>query len=463
MADFGLASTVDLGNVMRKFNLAQTFVVPNSFDDMFLANSNHAVLSDERKCNSHDDGLVRIGYSAGTRTHNRDFAEAYPAIRRILRERTNARFVYFEEMLSMTDFPGLVERSAQVEIRPVVALRDLPGELCRFDINVVPLQRNNIFTASKSELKFFDSSLVRTPTIASPVGPFVPAIRHGETGFLAAKSGDWYNYLDMLVSNRTLRIMVGEAAYHSVLWRYSPERKARLLDLVFRSVLARKSRGGKPSPKDADRLAKVHAAEIARQPLGVPPIPPHRVVFRASLTELPDLTVVAVVESQQNSSRQTALYTAADLSKPAGTKIELIVVSGDKGMDNQHALNALIQNISMAATHIQVLPLASISSPSALFNLPMYRSAARFVLFTPPGSAIPPACVGKMLDALVTSLAAFAVPGPICGSGSNVGRDLFEIAKQGPVILRRAAWAAVAGQGDLWKEMKAREMVAIEV
>jgi hypothetical protein len=85
--------------------------------------------------------------------------------------------------------------------------------------------------------------------VASPVGPYVDAISHGETGFLAGTEEDWYTYLKALIQNATLREEVGRRAYESVLWRHSPERRGKLLALILEHELSNhvaRGEGGRP-------------------------------------------------------------------------------------------------------------------------------------------------------------------------------------------------------------------------
>jgi SAM-dependent methyltransferase/uncharacterized protein YbaR (Trm112 family) len=101
---------------------------------------------------------------------------------------------------------------------------------------MAPLEVTNPFCEAKSELKFFESALADVPVIASPTGPFRRAIRHQETGFLASSPDEWQNSLMQLVDDGNLRRRIGRAAHRDVLWRYGPERRAKLgrslLDLV---------------------------------------------------------------------------------------------------------------------------------------------------------------------------------------------------------------------------------------
>ena len=140
---------------MRAFG-KQVTVVPNGFDDAFLRTAQRAV---EWRESLPDDGIVRIGYAAGTMTHQQDLSVALPALVQILKEHSEVRFVCFEGAIDLSEFPELTELSGQLEVRPLVPIAQLPYEYTRFDVNIAPLVVNNPFCEAKSELKFFEAVL----------------------------------------------------------------------------------------------------------------------------------------------------------------------------------------------------------------------------------------------------------------------------------------------------------------
>ena len=178
------------------------------------------------------DGLVRIGYAGGSRTHQHDFAVAAQAVARVLRDRSHCRLVLFRSadgtvpILDVEEFPELQEIEDRIEWQNFVPLPQLPEKMVLFDVNLAPLETGNAFCEAKSELKFFEAALVDVPTIASPTGPFRRAIRDGATGFLAGSSEDWYSALLRLIDDQGLRRRVGRAAHRTVLGRYGPFRRA---------------------------------------------------------------------------------------------------------------------------------------------------------------------------------------------------------------------------------------------
>ena len=284
-ASFCIATTDELARYMR-IHGKPTFVVPNGFDAETLTASRRALRLRRR---AHGDGLLRIGYALGSRTHQRDFAQAADAVGRILREHPACRLVLFtshidfKPLLNVAEFPALAGLNAQIEWRDTVPLERLPAEMARFDINLVPLEVGNPFCEAKSELKHFEAALVEACTVASPTGPFSRAIAHGRTGFLAATPEDWYAALRALVDDAELRKRIGHAAYLSALWTFGPERRADLMASVLTQI------AGGPA------AARAFALDVFRKqtPQRLPEIPDGEVVFETDT--LGDAAVTVIV------------------------------------------------------------------------------------------------------------------------------------------------------------------------
>jgi glycosyltransferase involved in cell wall biosynthesis len=80
-----------------------------------------------------------------------------------------------------------------------------------FHIGIVPLKRH-VFNSSKSPLKALELAFLGIPAIASNVGPYPGLVRHGETGYLVRKPGEWGRYLRKLVNDEAMRDEMGHAA-----------------------------------------------------------------------------------------------------------------------------------------------------------------------------------------------------------------------------------------------------------
>ena len=238
-ADACSCTTIELARQLHALQKT-VHVLPNGFDAAThqasrLALRRRRMLPEAGPEEGPEEGIVRIGYASGTRTHQRDFAEAAAAVARVLAERPACRLVLFrahdskEPVVNPGEFAVLDPFKEQIEWRDLVPLEGLPDELVRFDISLAPLELDNPFCEAKSELKFFEAALVETCTIASPTGPLRRVVRHGINGLLAGSEDEWYRAIIELVDDPKRRRRLAHAAYLDVLWPFSPARRAELM------------------------------------------------------------------------------------------------------------------------------------------------------------------------------------------------------------------------------------------
>lgn len=178
-------------------------------------------------------GLVRIAYVSGSKTHKDDFAECVRPLRRLLQRYPQVRLM----CVGHIDIPAEVQDlAAQVEAVPPVPWYNVPLCYGMVDINLAPLELNNLFTESKSELKYFEPALMEIPTAASDIACFRVGIRDGETGFLCANDDQWYRALERLVLDAELRQQMGKAARADVLERYTTRVRSANLKMVLDQI-----------------------------------------------------------------------------------------------------------------------------------------------------------------------------------------------------------------------------------
>ena len=270
------------------------FVSVNGFDAETYRISREAFL---RRRSMPNDGHVRIGYASGSRTHQRDFAIAAPAIASVLRERRECLLVLFRdadsgrELLDVSEFSEFQGLESQIEWRNFTSLDRLPEELARFDVNIAPLELGNVYCEAKSELKYFESALVSVPTIASPTQPFRDAIIDGVTGFLAEDAAAWHQQISRLVAEPRLRAEVGQSALHHVLHKYGPDGRRQALDSIFRRVLGTECQSG----------SRTHFEFLNRcSSVRLPQVPPVEIVCQTGGHAVAKVAVVVPVFNYGN-------------------------------------------------------------------------------------------------------------------------------------------------------------------
>ncbi len=446
-ADFCTCPTETLASALRCFQKT-TFVLPNGFDEERYARSRQAVAARRLAAK---DGLVRLGYAGGSRTHQRDFGVAVTAVAQVLREHPECRLVLFQlehaagitHCLEPEEFPELQGLDSQIEWRAMVPVQDLPAELARFDINLAPLETGNAFCEAKSELKYFEAALVEVPTVASPTAPFARAICPGETGLLAATSEEWYAALKSLVTDPQRRQILGRAAFRNVLWAYGPERRAELVSVVFEQIIA----GAGPGPA---RLYELELRRKLRSPVPAASAGEFELVFEAGTAAVSQAAVVIplynyahhVCEALESVRNQTL------------SPIELIVVDDCSTDDSLRVAHDWLRNNQNGFAHVALLKHGRNSGLAVTRNTGFEFAEAPFIMPLDADNLLLPKCLERCLGALRPTGAAVAFATiQEFGAGSQMrSAEPWKPARfaggnyiDAMALLRRAAWLAVGG------------------
>ena len=211
----------------------KSFVIHNGLN---AAQLRLAQLALEQRSARPRDGLTRIGYFSGTRTHQADFRVVYPALMTLLRDDANARLVIVGD-LDVGEFPGLAPYLGQIDILPLRPWIELPATMAGVDINLIPLELTP-FNEGKSNLKYFEAGLLKVPSIASPTRINRESIAHGRNGLLARTEEEWLAGLKELVGSAQRRQEMGQQAFEHVLRTYAPLATATEALEVYRQIIA---------------------------------------------------------------------------------------------------------------------------------------------------------------------------------------------------------------------------------
>ncbi len=227
--DAAIVSTEPLAALVRELG-QRAFVVRNALSWEQIERA--APLAEARLSQplAGADAPVVVGYFSGTATHNRDFAQAAPALIQLLEQRPQVRLRLVGPLDPGDEFAPYRER---IERRELVPLTELAAEIAAVDVALAPLELDNPYCQAKSEVKYMEAGLVGVPVVASPTEAFQVAIRHGVNGMLATTASEWLAALLALVDDPARRRAIGQAARDDVLDRYTPVARSRaLLDVL---------------------------------------------------------------------------------------------------------------------------------------------------------------------------------------------------------------------------------------
>jgi GT2 family glycosyltransferase/glycosyltransferase involved in cell wall biosynthesis/SAM-dependent methyltransferase len=396
-ADLCFTSTQELAFHMRCSGKV-THVLPNGFSQ----DTHDLSRRSARKWRHQRDGLIRIGYAGGSRTHQRDLGQAIEAISRILREHPECRLVLFVTpdgkwpLIDVEEFPSLHGLAHQIEWRPLQPIQDLPREMARFDINLAPLEHGNPFCEAKSELKFFEAALVNVPTVASPTGPFRRAIDHGQTGFLATTGDDWYLYLRKLVEDSALRDRLAHNAYHATLANFGPRRRA----LQFGCVIDQLQGGARAARGFA------LAAHLASKPYRAPRIFASNIVFERDKGGDAHVSVIVPLYNYE----ALVCETLESVFHQTLEQLDLIIVDG---FSTDDSLNVALE---WARSHADRFNRILVLQNQANYGLGLCRNSGfdaadtPYVLPLDADNRLLPTCCEELLEAIKASGAAYVYP-----------------------------------------------------
>jgi SAM-dependent methyltransferase len=451
-ADACIGSTPGLAAHLRAVG-KPAYVLENGFDEAIDLRSRLAARTRRAVA---PDGLCRIGYPSGSRTHQRDFAVAAGAVADVLRAHPHTRLVLVADTIDLAEFPDLDGLADRVEWRRFVPLSDLPVELARLDVVLAPLEVGNAFCEAKSALKFFEAALVDVPTVASPTEPYRAVVRSGENGFLATTRDEWRAAIDGLVRDPGLRAEVGRAARRSVLWPQGPERRAETVHDVLDQVLDR-------GPVAARAFARMHAPPAAPAP--PPETGDARVVVEHDRLRPSRVTVVVPVHDY------AGVVTEALDSVRAQTldDLDLVVVDDASGDGSLPVVVDWVARHHARFNRVVVLAHRTNGGLARARNSGCDAAETPFVLPLDADNMLLPGCAERLLAALDDSGAAFAYPrirhvgdpSPLFPDGHVRGylpyvpqRLVGSNYIDAMALVRTSAWAAAGGYrpGHGWED-----------
>lgn len=188
------------------------YVIPNSIDFDLWGNA-----KSDGKMEPKEDSVIRITYG-GCANHSGDMEIVKPVLLALLDEFPKLEFIIAQDMGTFKD----VKNPRLKVLNRFVPIVDYPSMVKGWnpDIGIAPL-RDNRFNRAKSNLRWLENSALAVPTVASDVRPFSESIKDGKDGFLCTSKQQWYETLKRLITDKTLRTDIGQAAFSEVFDRFN--------------------------------------------------------------------------------------------------------------------------------------------------------------------------------------------------------------------------------------------------
>ena len=185
-----------LAGYLKKDFEGKCYVIKNYLNWIQEAVSNEYF---EKKMKMSTTGNFVIGYFSGSPTHLNDLLMIMPEIEEFMERHEDVRMKIVGYMKLPSQYDYLVKEK-KITYVPFQTFVELQYEQAEVDLNIVPLV-NTVFSNCKSELKYFETAIVGTPTCATPSFTYRSAIDSGENGFLCER-GEWIDRFEEIYNNR---------------------------------------------------------------------------------------------------------------------------------------------------------------------------------------------------------------------------------------------------------------------
>lgn len=229
MCDATIGTNEFLCNKLRETFDKPSFVINNFLNNEQIEVSNKLYNDKKTKCSNEE---LKLGYFSGTPSHTNDFRKIEVEIIDLLRNYPRITL----EIVGFMEFSNLsldLIKEKRIFYTQLVDFLALQKKIAEVDINIVPLIEND-FTNCKSELKFFEASIVGTITCATPIYSYRNSIQNNKTGFLC-KEGEWYSTIEQICKKRIDNKIISRARSYC-LNRYSPKNQVHNIERVLDAI-----------------------------------------------------------------------------------------------------------------------------------------------------------------------------------------------------------------------------------
>lgn len=221
-----------LGDYLRKDYNIPCYIIPN-YLNLIQEEVSQKYLSEKMQITS--DDIFEIGYFSGSPTHAKDLQVALPAIETLMSENKDVRLKIVGYMELNDRYQYLVNEK-RIIFEGFKPFTGLQYEQAKVNVNIVPLI-DNVFANCKSELKFFETAIVGTLTLAAPTYTYLHAIESGKNGYICRSEDEWYDRL-LAEYKRPLTSEEMVVLANDVLDKYSHTSMVDLVEQILTKIVS---------------------------------------------------------------------------------------------------------------------------------------------------------------------------------------------------------------------------------
>ncbi|WP_250123002.1 glycosyltransferase [Chroococcidiopsis sp. CCMEE 29] len=235
LCDYAIASTPTLVKEMEQVTGKGTsFCHRNAIDNAILQFVHSGFPKLQRD-------YLSIFYGSGTKTHDADFQVVASALARLMEKHPYVRLTIIGYLSLPDSLTPYIDRIDRVGLLSNV---NVYWEfLSQADINIAPLKQE-LFNDCKSEIKWMEAAVLGVPSVVSGTQMYVEVLQDGVDAMIAYTPEEWFDKLNLLVSNTELRCAIAQGAQEKARRDYNPLVMANNLKNILHSGMQKAASAG---------------------------------------------------------------------------------------------------------------------------------------------------------------------------------------------------------------------------
>lgn len=186
------------------------------------------------KKNSYNKDKFIIGYFSGSNSHQRDLEIVESALIKLIEKYDNI-YLKIVGYMNLSDKLLELKKKGRIIFDKFVPYQELQYKIGSVDINIIPLQKHE-FNECKSELKYFEASIVDTISVACDNEIYKNIIEDGVDGFLSSEM-DWFEKLEIIYKNYDKMDKIKDAAREKCYNKYGNEKRLVEITLLYDKII----------------------------------------------------------------------------------------------------------------------------------------------------------------------------------------------------------------------------------
>lgn len=228
-----IVTTSSLKNKIESDLSIPTWILNNYLNYEQITVSDRIV---KEKKNSYDSSKYVIGYFSGSNSHKRDLEVAEKALVKLINKYDDV-YLNIVGFMDLTDDLKKLKKQGRVNFIKFAPYEELQYEIGKVDLNIIPLQRHE-FNNCKSELKYFEASIVNTVSLATNNDVYSNIIEHGKDGFLTDEMS-WFENLEYIYLNKDKMNKIVDSANKKCHKTYDYNNQVSKIEKIYDEIITK--------------------------------------------------------------------------------------------------------------------------------------------------------------------------------------------------------------------------------